>query len=422
MNNFASDKAINLVNEAEKTILYKFREIDKICEYNQLKVLNAMQENKLSVRHFNETTGYGYDDEGREICEKIYADVFKGSASLVRPQIVSGTHAISLMLYGVLRPGDTLFSITGDPYDTIKSTIGIDESNENLGSLKDYNINYKKCELLKNGDIDFDNVKKQISKDVKVVFMQRSSGYKDTKALSIEKIEQACKVIREIKKDIIICVDNCYGEFLEKREPLEVGADLIAGSLIKNPGGGLVSIGGYIVGSKENIRKIGARLTAPGITLEVGANLGVIRSYLQGLFMASKVTSGAIKGAILTAKVFKDKGYEVFPDVDDNRSDIIQAIKLGSSEKVIAYCKGIQAAAPVDAYVTPTPWDMPGYQDEIIMAAGNFIEGSSIELSADAPIKPPYIVYQQGGLTYEHSKLGTIKALDEILKIEEKEK
>lgn len=420
MSEFASEKAIKIVKDAEKQVEYKFKEIDEICEYNQFKVLSAMQKYRLALRHFNESTGYGYDDEGREITEKIYAEVFGGEAALVRPQIVSGTHAISLMLYGVLRPGDTLLSITGDPYDTIRSTIGINDNGEDLGSLKDYNVDYDKVELLEDGSIDYEKIKEKLNDKVKAVFIQRSSGYKDTKALSIRKIKEACEFVKGIKKDVIILVDNCYGEFLEKQEPLNVGADMIAGSLIKNPGGGLVSVGGYIVGSEKNIKKVAARLTSPGIALEVGANLGVIRSYLQGLFIASKVTSGAIKGAILAAKVFESIGYRVFPGVDDERSDIIQAVVLGSSEKVCAYCAGIQSAAPVDSYVTPEPWDMPGYDDQVIMAAGNFIEGSSIELSADAPMKEPYIVYQQGGLTYEHSKIGTIKALDEILKIDDK--
>ena len=419
MSSFATQKAINIVKEAEKRIKYKFEEIDDICEYNTFKVLSTMQNHRLSLRHFNESTGYAYDDEGREITEKIYAEVFGGEAALVRPQIVSGTHAISLMLYGVLRPGDTLLSITGDPYDTIRSTIGINDNGENLGSLKDYNVDYDKVDLKDGGEIDFDEVKKKLNDKVKAVFIQRSSGYTDAKALSIRKVEEACKFVKSIKKDVIVLVDNCYGEFLEKKEPLEVGADLIAGSLIKNPGGGLVSVGGYIIGSRENIKKVASRLTAPGIALEVCANLGVIRSYLQGLFMASKVTSGAIKGAILAASVFESIGYRVFPGVDDERSDIIQAVVLGSREKVCAYCEGIQEAAPVDSYVTPEPWDMPGYDDQVIMAAGNFIEGSSIELSADAPMKEPYIVYQQGGLTYEHSKIGTIKALDKILKLDE---
>ncbi|MCO8194298.1 methionine gamma-lyase family protein [Anaerofustis sp. NSJ-163] len=420
MSEFASEKAIKIVKDAEKQVEYKFKEIDEICEYNQFKVLSAMQKYRLALRHFNESTGYGYDDEGREITEKIYAEVFGGEAALVRPQIVSGTHAISLMLYGVLRPGDTLLSITGDPYDTIRSTIGINDNGEDLGSLKDYNVDYDKVELLEDGSIDYEKIKEKLNDKVKAVFIQRSSGYKDTKALSIRKIKEACEFVKGIKKDVIILVDNCYGEFLEKQEPLNVGADMIAGSLIKNPGGGLVSVGGYIVGSEKNIKKVAARLTSPGIALEVGANLGVIRSYLQGLFIASKVTSGAIKGAILAAKVFESIGYRVFPGVDDERSDIIQAVVLGSSEKVCAYCAGIQSAAPVDSYVTPEPWNMPGYDDQVIMAAGNFIEGSSIELSADAPMKEPYIVYQQGGLTYEHSKIGTIKALDEILKIDDK--
>ena len=421
MSEFVADRTRKIVSDCEEKIRYRFSEIEKISEYNQIKVLKAMQEHRLSLRHFMESTGYAYGDEGREITEKIYSDIFGTEAAIVRPQIVSGTHAISLMLYGILRPGDRLLSITGHPYDTIRATIGISgNEDENLGSLKDYGVTYSMVERKKNGDIDFEAVREKLTDDVRAVFIQRSSGYSDMSAMSIEKISKCVQFIREIRDDVVIMVDNCYGEFLEKLEPTQVGADLAAGSLIKNPGGGLVSVGGYIVGSSENIKKVASRLTAPGINLEVGANLGVIRSYLQGLFLAPSVTAGALKGAILCAAVFSSLGYRVFPEVDDERSDIIQAVVLDSAEKMCAYCEGVQQAAPVDSYVTPEPWDMPGYDDKVIMAAGNFIEGSSIELSADGPLRPPYIVYHQGGLTYEHAKIGVMKALDNVLKLEEK--
>ncbi len=414
-----SKEAVDIVNKSEEDILYRFKALDKTCEYNQYKVLEAMQEFNLSTRHFSESTGYGYDDEGREVCEKIFAKVFGGKSAIVRPQIVSGTHAISIMLYGVLRPGDHILSITGDAYDTIKDTIGVGSRNNNLGSLKDFLVEYSKVELLSSGGIDFEGVKNSIKENTKVVYIQRSTGYDERSALTIEKIKEAVNILREIKEDVIICVDNCYGEFLEKREPLSVGADLIAGSLIKNPGGGLASIGGYVIGNNPtHIEMIASRLTSPGIALEVGANLGVIRSYLQGLFMASTVTTASLKGAILAAKVFSSLGYEVFPGVDEKRSDIVQGIKLGSKEKLRAYCRAIQGASPVDSYVSPEEWDMPGYADKVIMAAGNFIEGSSIELSADGPMKEPFIVYHQGGLTYEHSKIGVMKAVDGVLKVD----
>ncbi len=412
------ESALKIVDKAEESIKDRFKEIDKVCECNQYKVLKAMQDNRLALRHFSESTGYAYGDEGREVCERIYADVFRAEVCLVRPQIVSGTHAISLMLQGVLRPNDTLLSITGNPYDTILATIGVNNLGEDLGSLMDFGIKYDKVDLKDDGNVDFEKVREKIDESVKAVFIQRSSGYKDTKALTIKKIEEAVQFIKGIREDIIVMVDNCYGEFIEKKEPLEVGADLIAGSLIKNPGGGLVSTGGYIAGDEENMKKVAARLSSPSIAFEVGPNLGVIRSYTQGLFMAPKVVSGAIKGAVLTAKVFENLGYNVFPKVEDKRSDIIQAVELGSEEKIKAYCLGIQKACAVDCFVEPYPWDMPGYDDKVIMAAGNFIEGSSIELSADAPIREPYIVYQQGGLTYEHSKIGTAMALKEIMELE----
>ena len=421
MSEFIGEKARKAVLDAEDKVKGRFRKIDEIAEYNQIKVLSAMQKHRLSLRHFMESTGYAYGDEGREITEKIYADVFGAEASIVRPQIVSGTHAISIMLYGILRPGDRLLSVTGHPYDTIRATIGISEKeDDNLGSLKDYGVKYDMVERKKDGNVDFEGIREKLTDDVAAVFLQRSSGYSDMPAMTIEKIRECCSFIRSLKKDVVIMVDNCYGEFLEKEEPIEAGADLIAGSLIKNPGGGLVSIGGYVCGSFENIKKVASRLTAPGINLEVGANLGVIRSYLQGLFIAPSVTAGALKGAILDAQVFSSLGYRVFPEVDDERSDIIQAVVLESAEKMCAYCRGVQEAAPVDSFAVPEPWDMPGYDDKVIMAAGNFIEGSSIELSADGPLKEPYIVYHQGGLTYEHAKIGVMKALDSVMKLEER--
>ncbi|MFA0816040.1 MAG: aminotransferase class I/II-fold pyridoxal phosphate-dependent enzyme [Anaerofustis sp.] len=398
----------------ENKLSERFAQLNEVAQFNQLKVLNAMQKNRLAEQHFSMSTGYGYNDAGREVCEKIFADVFGGECALVRPQIASGTHAISLCLFGVLRPGDEILSVTGRPYDTIQTIIGLNGENHEVGTLKEFRVSYRQVKLKFNGDIDIEKSLKSIRENTKVVYMQRSTGYAKRNALTIKKLEDAINRIREKKPDVVIIIDNCYGEFIEKKEPLQVGADLIAGSLIKNPCGGLAHTGGYVIGKREFVRMAAARLSAPGIEFEVGANLGVIRSYLQGLFIAPTVTAGALKGAILTAQLFEDMGYEVFPRPMDERSDIVQAIVLGSKEKILAYCKGIQSASPVDSYVSPEPWNMPGYDSEVIMAAGNFIQGSSIELSADAPMKEPYIVYQQGGLTYEHIKIGIMNALHEL--------
>ena len=407
---------IAMIKDCEYSLKDRFEELEEICEYNQLKVLNAMHNNKLSEHHFYMSTGYGYNDQGREVCEKIYAEVFGAECALVRPQIVSGTHAIALCLYGVLRPGDEIISVTGDPYDTIQTIIGEDKAYKGEGTLKDYNITFKAIHLLNNGEIDMECVINTLNKNTKAIYIQRSTGYTKNKAITISSIKKVVSKIKEYNSKIVVILDNCYGEFIEKIEPTEIGVDLIAGSLIKNPGGGLATSGGYVIGKEKYVRKAAARLSAPGIEFEVGANLGVIRSYLQGLFIAPSVTMNALKGAILTAAFFKQAGYDVFPDVDDPRSDIIQGIVLGSKEKIIAYCKAIQEASPVDSFAVPLPWDMPGYSDEIIMAAGNFIQGSSIELSADAPIREPYIVYQQGGLTYQHIKLGLANAYATIKK------
>lgn len=413
----SDDKIKELIHKSELSLHDKFATLDEICEFNQIKVLDAMQKNRLSEKHFTMSTGYGYNDDGREVCEKIFADVFGGECALVRPQIMSGTHAISLCLFGVLRPGDEMLSVTGSPYDTIQSSIGLNNSAIGQGSLSEFNITYDQVDLQNDGGIDINNVLNHIKSNTKVIFMQRSTGYAKRNAITLDVIKNVISAIRKKKADVIVIVDNCYGEFLNKEEPLNVGADLIAGSLIKNPGGGLVHTGGYVIGKMKYVTQVASRLSAPGIAFEVGANLGVIRSYLQGLFIAPTVTMNALKGAILTASVFEDLGYEVFPRPFDERSDIIQAIVLGSKEKVTAYCKGIQSASPVDSYAAPEPWAMPGYEDEIIMAAGNFVQGSSIELSADAPIREPYIVYQQGGLTYEHVKIGIMRAVRELEKL-----
>ncbi|MBR6801511.1 MAG: methionine gamma-lyase family protein [Eubacteriaceae bacterium] len=404
------------IEQCERSLAERFAEIDRICFVNQVKVLNAMQKYNLAERHFTATTGYAYTDEGRDITEEIFAEVFGGEKALVRPQIVSGTHAISLALFGVLRPGDEMLSITSAPYDTIQTAIGMNDSAKGQGTLKEYGVTYSQTEFDENGEIDLDAACAAINERTKVVFMQRSTGYSKRKALGINDIEKAVNRVRSVKEDVCIILDNCYGEFLDTREPLDVDVDLIAGSLIKNPGGGIAQTGGYVIGKEKYVTLAAARLTSPGIAFEVGANMGVIRSYLQGLFYAPKVVSGAIKGAILTAKLMEDRGYEVFPRYTDERSDIIQAVVLGSEEMIIKYCRGIQSASPVDSYVYPEPWDMPGYDSPIIMAAGNFVSGSSIELSADAPIKEPYIIYQQGGLTYEHAKVGLMYALENITK------
>lgn len=404
---------IELSDAVEAQITDKFKEIDDIASFNQLKVLDAMQKNRVSDTHFGWHTGYGYDDPGREALEKVYSDVFHTEDALVRPIIVNGTHALTLCLTGTLRPGDEMLSISGKPYDTLEQVIGI--SGDNDQSLKVYGISYKGIELNADGSFQVDEILKSIHDKTKMIYIQRSAGYSWRPAIKIEDIESIIQKVKAVKSDLIVMVDNCYGEFLDYKEPTDVGADMMAGSLIKNPGGGLALTGGYVVGRSDLIEKVAERLTSPGIGKECGLTFGQTRSMFQGLFMAPNVVAGAIKGAIFTSKLYESLDCEVCPRPDAYRSDIIQAVKLGSADKVIKFCEGIQAAAPVDSYVTPTPWAMPGYTSEVIMAAGAFVQGSSIELSADAPIREPYIVYFQGGLTYDHSKFGALKSLSAML-------
>ena len=407
-----SPEIISLIEKSEEAVSGLFSEFDDIMAYNQYKVLNGFQKNAIRDSHFSWNTGYGYDDAGRDAIEKAYADIFHTEASLVRPIIVNGTHALTLTLMGILRPGDELIYCTGAPYDTLEEVIGI--RGEGKGSLKEYGVTYKQVELTADGRIDLESLGKAISPATKMVTVQRATGYGWRKAISIEEIEEWVKFVKSINPEIICMTDNCYGEFLHIKEPTDVGVDVIAGSLIKNPGGGLALTGGYIAGRQDLIDKISYRMTSPGIGGECGLMFGQTRTMLQGLFLAPKTVNGAVKGAVLCAKAFQLLGYDICPEPEDIRSDIIQAVKLGSPEGVIAFCKGIQAAAPVDSNVSPEPWAMPGYDDPVIMAAGAFVQGSSIELSADAPIREPYIVYFQGGLTYEHSKFGVIKALQEL--------
>lgn len=404
-----SDRVLNHVKAAEKEVEGLFTKVNDIMAFNQYKVLDVFQKSRISDMHFSWNTGYGYNDPGREALESVYAMIFKAEAALVRPIIVNGTHALTLMLAGVLRPGDELIYCTGSPYDTLWDVIGL--RGEGKGSLKDYGISYNQVELKDDGSIDLDAVGKAITPKTKAVAVQRATGYGWRKAITIDEIEKWVDYCKEINPDIICMVDNCYGEFLETKEPTEVGVDILAGSLIKNPGGGLALSGGYVVGREDLIELVSYRMTSPGIGGECGLTFGQSRTMFQGLFMAPLVVSGAVKGAILCAKVFENLGYEVCPKPEDQRSDIIEAVKLGNPEAVIAFCEGIQAAAPIDSHVQPIPWQMPGYEDEVIMAAGAFIQGSSIELSADAPIREPYVVYFQGGLTYEHSKFGVLKAM-----------
>lgn len=413
--NFGIDKRIlELVSKSEKKIEHIFGKYEDICAYNQYKVLDAFQKNGISDRHFNWNTGYGYDDIGREVTEKVFAEVFKAEKAIVRTQIVNGTHALSLILSGILRPGDEIIYISGKPYDTLEEVIGI-RGNE-MGSLSEFGITYKEVPL-KNNKLDFTGIKKAISDKTKMVTLQRATGYSWRKAIEIDDIENAVQEVKAIDDKIVFMVDNCYGEFLDILEPTEIGADVMAGSLIKNPGGGLALSGGYIVGKSQLIDKIMYRLTCPGIGGECGLTFGQTRNILQGLFMAPNVVKGAIKGAILCGEVYSQLGYDTCPKTGDARSDIIQGIKFLSEEKVIGFCQGVQEAAPIDSFVKPEPWDMPGYDTPVIMAAGAFIQGSSIELSADAPIREPYIAYFQGGLSYEHSKFGIIKSLDNLYKM-----
>ena len=406
-----SDKVYDLSAEIVKDLSERFHKIDKVAEYNQLKVIQAFQKNRVAEEHFNTTTGYGYNDIGRDNLEKVYADVFHAEDALVRPQITCGTHALGLALSANLRPGDKLMYISGKPYDTLEEVIGIRDSK---GSLKEYGVEYDQVDLLPNGDFDFEGIKTKLD-GVKLIGIQRSKGYATRPTLSVTKIKEVISFIKNINKDIIIMVDNCYGEFVETIEPSDVGADMTVGSLIKNPGGGLAPIGGYICGTKVCIENCAYRLTTPGLGKEVGANLGIMNLFYQGLFMAPTVVASALKGAIFAAKLFEKFNFNVIPNGTEERHDIIQAIEFGNPDCVIAFCKGIQQASPVDSHLTPEPWDMPGYDAPVIMAAGTFVSGASIELSADGPIKPPYAVYFQGGLTWQHAKLGILKAFQNMV-------
>ena len=406
-----SEKVLNFAKEVEDSLKERFDAIDEVAEYNQMKVIKAMQDARVSDVHFAATTGYGYNDLGRDTLEEVYAKAFHGEDALVRPQLISGTHALTVAMSGNLRPGDEILSPVGKPYDTLEEVIGIRDS---VGSLKEYGITYRQVDLLPDGGFDYENIRKAINEKTKLIEIQRSKGYDTRPTLSVTQIGELISFIKGIKPDVICMVDNCYGEFVEKIEPTDVGADMIVGSLIKNPGGGLAPIGGYIVGRKDCIERAAYRLTAPGLGKEVGATLGVSQSLYQGLFLSPTVVAGAVKGAIFAANIYEKLGFAVVPNGTESRHDIIQAITFGTPEGVIKFCEGIQAAAPVDSYVVPEPWAMPGYDSDVIMAAGAFVQGSSIELSADAPIKPPYAVYFQGGLTWNHAKLGVLMSLQKL--------
>lgn len=407
-----SKKILDMCVSCEDEVSEQFKKIDEIREFNQYKVLNAMQKNRLSDVHFNYSTGYGYGDAGREAIDKVYAEVFGTEDALVRPQIVSGTHALALCLYGILRPGDELLAVTGKPYDTLHNIIGIENSPS--GSLKDLGVKYSQVDLTEAGKINYNEITRKIHENTKMVLIQRSVGYSWRPSLSLEDIEYTIKFIKIINPSIVCMVDNCYGEFIDFKEPSEVGADIIAGSLIKNPGGSIAPTGGYVCGKAEYVETAASRLIAPGIGKECGATLGVNRLFFQGLFLAPHIVSEAVKGAVFTSRLFSKLGFEVNPEFNGRRSDIIQAIKFGSREALIAFCQGIQKGSPVDSFVRPEPWDMPGYNDQVIMAAGGFVQGASIELSADAPLREPYIAYLQGGITFDHVKIGIIYALQNL--------
>lgn len=424
------EKVLDLVKDAETQLAERFAEIDDITAICQMKVLKAFQDNHINATHFNWSTGYGYDDAGREAVERVYSSVFGTEAALVRPNIVNGTHAIAATLLGMLRPGDELIEVTGTPYDTLQTVIGRTSENPAntrsdhgllsddafKGTIRDYGIVYKEVALNDEMDVDLDAIRAAVTKDTKVVALQRSTGYDWRPAISIESLRAVTELVHAIDPGIIVMLDNCYGEFVDTVEPTEFGVDVMAGSLIKNPGGGLALSGGYIVGRADLIEQISYRLTCPGIGSECGLTFGQNRNVLQGLFMAPKVVNSALKGAVLAGTLYDALGFEVMPPADMKRSDIIQAIKFASPERTIEFCQAIQSAAPIDSYVSPEPWDMPGYADQVIMAAGAFVDGSSIELSADSPIREPYIAYFQGGLTYEHARYGIIKSLDSLYK------
>ncbi len=406
------DQVLEYGKKIEKELEERFAAIDETAEYNQMKVLKAMQDARVSDIHFAATTGYGYNDLGRDTLEEVYAKAFHGESALVRPQLVSGTHALHIALSGNLRPGDELLSPVGKPYDTLEEVIGIRDS---VGSLKEYGVSYRQVDLLADGSFDYEGIRHSLNEKTRLVTIQRSKGYDTRPTLSVAQIGELIAFIKKLRPDVICMVDNCYGEFVERTEPSDVGADMMVGSLIKNPGGGLAPVGGYIVGRKDCIDRAAFRLTAPGLGKEVGASLGLNQQLFQGFFLAPAVVAGALKGAIFAANVYGRLGFSVVPDKTQSRHDIIQAVTFGTPEGVIAFCEGIQAAAPVDSYVAPEPLDMPGYDAPVIMAAGAFVQGSSIELSADGPIKPPYAVYFQGGLTWWHAKFGILKSLQKLV-------
>lgn len=407
-----SEEVYAFGKKIEGKLTERFQKVDEVAEFNQLKVIKAMQDRRVSEACFNYASGYGYNDLGRDTLEEVYASVFHTESALVRPQITCGTHALALALSANLRPGDELLSPAGKPYDTLEEVIGIRESK---GSLAEYGISYRQVDLLENGTFDYESIEKAINEKTKLVTIQRSKGYQTRPSFSVSQIGELIAFVKKIKPDVICMVDNCYGEFVETIEPSDVGADMVVGSLIKNPGGGLAPIGGYIAGKNECIENCAYRLTSPGLGKEVGASLGVMQSFYQGLFLAPAVVSGALKGAIFAANIYEELGFPVIPNGSESRHDIIQAVEFGTPDGVIAFCKGIQAAAPVDSYVSPEPWAMPGYDSDVIMAAGAFVQGSSIELSADGPIKPPYAVYFQGGLTWTHAKLGILMSLEKLV-------
>lgn len=410
-----SDKIIKLAKKAEEDIKDKFEAIDENSFYNHMKVQKAFSDNKISTEYFIATSGYGYDDQGRDSLDNVYAGAFGCEAALVRPNIVSGTHALTVMLFAVLRPGDKLLSVTGTPYDTLKGVI----SGTGNGSLADFGISFEKVDL-KNGRPDYEGIKKALSdKRIKAVFIQRSKGYEFRPSIDIATTKELCGFIKSVKPDVYTLVDNCYGEFVEKKEPVSAGADLMAGSLIKNPGGGLAPTGGYIAGKKKLTALAADRLTAPGIGLECGCNFGLIKQLYQGFYMAPHIVAQSLKTSLFCAAVAKRLSYEICPDTEEVRTDIIQAIRFRTREKVIAFCRGLQKGSPVDSHVEPIPWAMPGYSDEVIMAAGAFNQGASIEISADAPMREPYACYMQGGLTYESGKLAVMLAFDSVLSLDE---
>ena len=407
-----SNQVLRFGQEVLEGLTDQFRHIDQVAEFNQAKVIAAMQKNRVNATHFNLSTGYGYDDEGRDNLERVYADCFGTEAALVRPQITCGTHALALALGANLLPGDELLSPVGGPYDTLEEVIGIRPS---PCSLKEYGVSYRQVDLLPDGGFDYDGIRAAINEKTRLVTIQRSKGYATRPSYSVEEIGKLIAFCKECKPDVLCMVDNCYGEFVETQEPTNVGADMVVGSLIKNLGGGLAPTGGYICGRKSCIERCAYRLSAPGLGREVGANLGLLTSFYQGLFLAPTVVSSAVRGAVFAAGCYEKLGFRVVPGSGETRRDIIQAVELGSREAMVAFCKGIQSAAPVDSYVTPEPWAMPGYESEVIMAAGAFVQGASIELSADGPIRPPYAVYFQGGLTWFHAKLGILMSIQKLL-------